>query len=151
MRHDTRPVRSGSPRDKKWSENIVIPRTQLLISCLALQAVVTQIAVAQAATDPRDTTVKLDVTLDRVNWKYSTGDTARFSVSLLRAGRVVSGAKVIVELGPERMNSIKTDTLNVGAVRQVVKATRSTPGFLRATATAVVNGATYSGMATAGP
>ncbi|MBA3405245.1 MAG: acetylxylan esterase [Gemmatimonadaceae bacterium] len=141
----------ASPRDKKWIENIVILGTHLLISFFALaQIVVTQIAVAQAATDPRDTTVKLEVTLDRVNWKYSIGDTARFSVSLLRAGRVVSGARVIVELGPERTNSIKTDTLNVGGVRQVVKATRSTPGFLRATATAVVNGATYRGMATAG-
>ena len=136
--------------DKKWIENIVILGTHLLISFFALaQVVVTQIAVAQGATDPRDTTVKLEVTLDRSDWRYNAGDTARFTVSLTRAGRAVPGARIRVEMGHERMKPVRTDTLGAGIRRQIVKGTLAEPGFLRATATTVLEGVTYREMATA--
>lgn len=105
---------------------------------------------ANAAAQRPDTAVKLEVTLDRPDWKYGVGDTARFRISLLRSGRAIPGAIVNVDIGPERMKAIRTDTLAAGGGSQLVKGTLAEPGFLRATAAAVVDSVTYRGMATAG-
>ena len=53
-----------------------------ILSLLALAA-----PLAPALAQTRDTSVKLTVTLDRADWRYHVGDSARFQVSLLRAGR----------------------------------------------------------------
>jgi cephalosporin-C deacetylase-like acetyl esterase len=71
-------------------------------------------------------------------------------VSLQRGGRPIPGARVRVEIGPERMTPFRRDTLDVSRGPQRFGATLPRPGFLRATATAVVNGATYTERATAG-
>lgn len=102
-------------------------------------------AVAQA----RDATVALRVSLDRADWLYRVGDSARFTVSLQRAGKPLPGARVRIELGPERMKAWRIDTVDAGRAPYTVTGTLPAPGFLRVTATAVVNGTTYTGRATA--
>src|SRR5688500_16360235 len=97
-----------------------------------------------------DTTVVLRVSLDHADWLYRVGDSALFTVSLQRAGKPVPGARVRVELGPERMNSWRIDTVDAGRAPYMVKGALPAPGFLRLTATAVVDGTTYTERATAG-
>jgi cephalosporin-C deacetylase-like acetyl esterase len=96
------------------------------------------------------TTVKLVVTPDHPDWLYNVGDTARFNVSLLRLGKPVPSARVRVSFGMERMPVTRVDTVDVSTGEHTLKGALPHPGFLRATATAVVDGATYTGMATAG-
>ena len=103
---------------------------------------------AQPPAPPADTSVHLTVTPDRADWRYRLGDSARFRVALDRGGRPVPGARVRVELAQERMAPVRRDTLDAAAPR-TVGGTLRTPGFLRATATAVVDGATYTQLATA--
>lgn len=105
---------------------------------------------AAAPAQERDTTVALQVSLDRADWLYRVGDSALFTVSLQRAGKPVPGVRVRIELGPERMRAWRSDTVDVGRAPYMVKGTLPAPGFLRLTATAVVNGATYTERATAG-
>ena len=101
------------------------------------------------ASAARDTTVALAVTLDRPAWIYRAGDTARFTVSLRRAGAPVPGARVRVDLAPERMRPLRTDTVDVERGPRTIAGSLAAPGFLRATASVVVGGATYTAMATA--
>ncbi len=96
-----------------------------------------------------DTSVKLVVTLDRPDWRYRTGDSARFTVSLARSGRPIPGALVRVDVAPERMRPLRSDTLDLSSGRTTMASTLSRPGFLRATARAVVAGTTYTSLATA--
>ncbi len=89
------------------------------------------------------------VSLDRPDWKYRVGDSAVFRVAVLRGGHEVPRAKVSVALAQERMKPMRVDTVDGTAAGVVLKGTLSAPGFLRATATARVDGVTYTGMATA--
>ncbi|MGI9044490.1 MAG: acetylxylan esterase [Gemmatimonadaceae bacterium] len=116
---------------------------------LALAMVLLAPPVAAAAQAEDTATTRLDVTLDRSDWRYNLGDTARFRVSFSRSGRTIAGSRAIVEIGAERMKPIRTDTLRFSTGAQVLKATRSDAGFLRANATAMIDSATYRGMATA--
>ena len=97
-----------------------------------------------------DTSVTVVVTLDRPDWLYSVGDTARFTVSVRRAGQPMPNSRVRVAFALERMPVMRVDTVDVGVEGRTLKGTLSVPGFLRATATTVVNGATYTGLGTAG-
>ena len=97
-----------------------------------------------------DTTVRLVVTLDHPDWLYEVGDTARFRISLLRAGHTIPNARVHVAFGEVRMKSTHTDTVDVSTSERTLRGALPYPGFLRATATAVVDGATYAALGTAG-
>ena len=105
-------------------------------------------ALALAATPPvaaqaRDSTVSLTVSLDRPDWLYGRTDSPRFEVRLLRAGRAVPGARVVVALGAERMPPLRVDTVDASSGQATsLTASLPSPGFLRATASAVVDGAT---------
>ena len=114
-------------------------------------ALLASTAAAQVPADtPADTSVHLTVTLDRPDWKYALGDTARFRVALQRAGRAIPGARVRVDLARERMPVMRRDTVDVGSGAATLRGALAEPGFLRATATAQVDGAPYTAMATAG-
>lgn len=103
---------------------------------------------AQSVAVP-DSALHLVVTLDRPDWRYRIGDSATFTVALDRAGRDVPGARVIVEVGPERMRATRTDTVTVTGRGITRRGALGVPGFLRATARVIIDGAEYSEMATA--
>jgi cephalosporin-C deacetylase-like acetyl esterase len=105
------------------------------------------LVVAQA---PDTVAVRLVVSLDHADWLYRVGDTARYQISLLRNGRAVPNVRARVAFGEVRMKTTHTDTVDVGQGAQTLRGALPYPGFLRATATAVVDGATYTAMATAG-
>jgi cephalosporin-C deacetylase len=116
-----------------------------LLALLLLLASHAGIGGAQAA----DSSVRLAVSLDHADWRYHVGDTARFTVSLQRGGRPIASARVRLDVGPERMKPFRSDTLDVSQGARTSAGTLPSPGFLRATATAVVNGVTYTERATA--
>lgn len=95
-----------------------------------------------------DSGVVLSVTPDHADWRYHVGDTARFVVTLRRAGAPVPTARVRIEIGPERMTPTVVETFELTADARTVKDAMSRPGFLRATATTVVDGVTYTQVAT---
>lgn len=121
---------------------------RLLVSMTIATVMVCTHAVCAAA-QKRDATVRLTVTLDHADWRYHVGDTAVFHVSLLRGGRVIPDARVQIELGPERMPPERSETLSVTRRGRSIEATMIKPGFLRATARAVIDGTAYTQMATA--
>jgi cephalosporin-C deacetylase-like acetyl esterase len=112
---------------------------------LALLVVVVQgVALPQTA----DTAVKLTVTPDHADWRYHIGETARFTIALRKNGLPVQHTTAQVELAPERMKPLHTENLDVSAASRVVTGTLGAPGFLRATATATVDGVRYTQLAT---
>lgn len=103
-------------------------------------------ALAQAA----DSAVVLSVRPDHADWLYSLGDSARFDVTVTRAGKPVPGARVRIQVGPERMPPLVVDTLEPARGRGRLAVAMHTPGFLRAIATTAVDGRTHTAMATVG-
>jgi cephalosporin-C deacetylase-like acetyl esterase len=97
----------------------------------------------------RDTSVHLVVTLDHPDWRYHVGDSARFHLSLDRGGRAIPGAKVRIEIGKDRMKPSLRDTLALTPSGMTLPMTLDEPGFVRAIATVVIGGVTYSERATA--
>ena len=111
-----------------------------------LLAVFPSAAHAQVA----DTSVKLTLSFDHADWLYEVGDTARYRVSLTRAGKPIPGAKVRVVLAQERLKALRTDTIDLSQGERTLSGALPFPGFLRATATAAIDGATYTALGTAG-
>ena len=121
-------------------------RQRLALSFLAVLAVLPlRASHAQAV----DSTVALTVSLDRPSWVYGIGDSAVFRVTLQRAGRDVPHVKVAVAIAQERMPPLRTDSVAGTGAGVTIKGALRVPGFLRATATALLDGVRYTGMATA--
>lgn len=100
---------------------------------------------------PREQKIKVVVSPDHADWLYKQGEHVRFSISVLENGNPVKNAIVIYEIGPEKMDAVKRDSLNLPAgILSVDGGTMNTPGFLRCTVKARVDGKEYTRMATAG-
>jgi len=96
-----------------------------------------------------DSSVHLDITLDHPDWRYHPGDSARFHVTLSRGGRPVSGAKVQLALGADRMPPMRRDSAGVPASGLTVSGTIHEPGFVRLIASVVLGGVRYEARGTA--
>ena len=95
--------------------------------------------------------IDVSVTPDHADWTYELGETARFSVSVLRAGHPVEGATVRYEVGPELMPPASEGVIELKDGRAVVDGgTLNAPGFIRMTVTVEYEGRTYRGYGTAG-
>ncbi len=99
---------------------------------------------------PAEQLIKVVVAPDHTDWTYKPGENVKFTITVLQSGNVVKNAVVKYEIGPEKMEPTKKDSLSIsnGTLR-VDGGTMKTPGFLRCIATAIVNGKTYRGLATA--
>lgn len=105
----------------------------------------------QAYTQPVEQNIKLIIAPDHANWQYNIGEKVKFKVSVLQYGNPLKNVKVKYELGPERMASEVTATLELEDGQQTISGgTMNTPGFYRCTVSAEVNGKTYKGLATVG-
>lgn len=96
-----------------------------------------------------DPSIHLAITLDRPDWRYHVGDSARFHVGLDRGGLAIPGAMVRVELGKDRMEPVRRDTVALTPSGLTLPATLDEPGFVRAVASVVIGGVTYGARATA--
>jgi cephalosporin-C deacetylase-like acetyl esterase len=95
--------------------------------------------------------VKVVVAPDHADWLYKTGENVKFSISVLQYGNPVKNAVIRYSIAPEKMEAIKKDSLVLpNGVLSVDGGTMSTPGFLRCTVTAFIDGKEYTKLATAG-
>src|SRR5919202_5188065 len=100
---------------------------------------------------PVEQFIKVVVAPDHTNWEYKLGEPVKFTISVLQNGNLLKNTPVRYELGPERMQPTKKDSLAVASGTLTVEsAGMQTPGFLRLIAYAYVNGKPYRGLATAG-
>ena len=100
---------------------------------------------------PTEKFIKVVVAPDHTDWTYKPGEKVKFTVSVLQNGNLVKNAKVRYEIGPEKMEPTKKETLTLATGSQTFEAgTMSTAGFLRCTAIAEIDGKEYRNLATAG-
>lgn len=105
----------------------------------------------QLHAQPQEQTIKVIVAPDRDNWTYKTGEKVKFSVSVLQNGNPLKGVKVVYEYGPEKMAPVKKDSTELKNGTLTVDAgTLRTPGFIRCTVIAKVDGKEYRNIGTAG-
>jgi cephalosporin-C deacetylase len=117
----------------------------LYFAALTIAALSPRMATSQTPDGP----IKVDVLLDRQAWKYSVGDSARFTVTVTSAGRPLPGVKVGLTMGEVRLRPMVTDTIVVGTAPHSIAATLTRPGFVRLTASARIGDSTYRDTATA--
>lgn len=99
---------------------------------------------------PAEQIIKVLVAPDHTDWTYKPGEKVKFTIVLLQSGNMLQNVVVKYEVGPEKMDAIKKDSLTVASgLLSVDAGTMKTPGFLRCIATAFVNGKTYRGLGTA--
>lgn len=99
---------------------------------------------------PAEQLIKVIVAPDHTDWIYNPGEKVKFTITVLQSGNVLKNAIVKYEVGPEKMDPTKKDSLSVAAgILNVDGGTMKVPGFLRCIATAYVNGKIYKGLATA--
>lgn len=100
---------------------------------------------------PAGQMVKIIVAPDHINWLYHPGEKVTFSVMVLQYGNPLKNVKINYEVGPERMEPVKKDSLNLPDGKFVIDGgTMQTPGFLRCIVVAEVNGKKYRNLSTAG-
>jgi cephalosporin-C deacetylase len=107
------------------------------------------IAVVQA--QPPNQLIKVVVAPDHKNWTYKTGEEVKFTITVLQNGNPISNAKIKYEIGPEKMEPSKKDSIKLAEGTITVNGgSLKTPGFLRCTVTADVDNKQYRNLATAG-
>jgi cephalosporin-C deacetylase len=99
---------------------------------------------------PVERFVKVVVSADHDDWTYKLGETVRFTISVFRHGNLVQNAKVRYEIGYEKQEPLIKETAVLPNGFQIVEGgTMNTPGFLRCTAIAEVDGKEYRNLSTA--
>ena len=115
----------------------------LLLACLALWSL-------PAAAQKTVQSVSVVVAPNHFDWTYATGDKVSFTVSVLQYNNPVKNVRIRYEYGPEKMPPTKKSTQVLATGQTVIEAgTMKTPGFLRCTVIAEVDGKEFRGLATA--
>ena len=121
------------------------------ITVLANLLVVFFFSILVTHSQPPNQLVKVVVAPDHKDWTYKTGEEVKFTITVLRYGNPISNAKIKYEIGPEKMDPSKRDSLNLPDGKITVNGgTLKTPGFLRCTVIAFVDDKQYRNLATAG-
>lgn len=109
------------------------------------------LSVFRATAQPQEQYIKVMVSPDHQNWTYKTGEPVKFTVTILKDNNPLKNAVIRYELGPEKMDPTKKDSLQLKEGRMVIEAQgMKNPGFLRCTVTAFYEGKEYRNWATAG-
>lgn len=115
----------------------------------SLIAVFTTIHLAFA--QPTEKFIKVIVAADHTDWTYKVGEKAKFTISVLQNGNPIKNAKIRYEIGPEKMEPTKKETITLATGTHTLEAgTLTTAGFLRCVAIAEIDGKEYRNLATAG-
>ena len=87
---------------------------------------------------------------DHKDWVYTIGEKPVFTVTVFNNGKAANNLKLKYQVGPEKMDFIKSDSVVLTKNSFILPSyTMNTPGFLRYTITAEVNGTTIKGLITA--
>lgn len=105
----------------------------------------------QVWSQPARQLVQVIVSPDKSDWTYEKGERAEFQITVLKNNVPLEGVNVKYSIGPELMNAWeeKTVPLKNGVISVKAKPFKEA-GFLRCSASVVVDGKTYSSYATAG-
>ncbi|GAB3956930.1 acetylxylan esterase [Spirosoma harenae] len=107
--------------------------------------------VSQLLAQPSQLLVTVIVTPDHENWVYKIGEPVKFTISVYRNNVLLKGAKLRYEIGPEKMEPTKKETVTLkDGTLALEGGTMKTAGFLRCIATVEVEGKEYRGLTTAG-
>jgi cephalosporin-C deacetylase len=113
---------------------------------LATSFIISSFSYAQ----PVEQFIKVIVAPDHADWVYTTGEKVKFTITILQSGNTLKNATVKYEIGPEKMEATKKDSLMLANGTLIIDGgTMKEPGFLRCIATASINNKTYLGLATA--
>ena len=100
---------------------------------------------------PAEQLIRVVVAPDHPDWIYKTGETVKFTITVLQHGNPVKNAVVRYAIGPEKMEPVKKDSVSLASGMLTVDGgTMKSPGFLRCTVTAFLDGKQYTRAATAG-
>lgn len=100
---------------------------------------------------PTEKRLKILVAPDHADWNYKIGEKVKFNVMVILDGNLVPNAKIIYEVGPEKMPfTTKDSTVLAKGQGTINGGTMSTNGFLRCSVTSTYEGRTYRNLATAG-
>ncbi|QMW05471.1 acetylxylan esterase [Spirosoma foliorum] len=104
-----------------------------------------------ALAQPVERLVKVIVTPDHADWLYKTGEPVKFNVSVYKSNVLLKGAKLRYEIGPEKMEPTKKETVTLkDGTLALEGGTMKKGGFLRCIATVELDGKEYRGLTTAG-
>jgi len=118
------------------------------ITCFVLVIVS---SIESGFTQPAGQIVKIVISPDHNNWTYHTREKVMFSGTVLQYGHPIKNARVYYEVGPEKMEPVKKDSMNLPDGKFVIEGgTMNTAGFLRCIVTAEIDGKRYRALATAG-
>jgi cephalosporin-C deacetylase-like acetyl esterase len=99
---------------------------------------------------PVEQFIKVIVAPDHADWLYKPGEKVKFSITVLQNGNAIKNATVKYEIGPEKMEPAKKDSVVIAnGTLTADGGTMKEPGFLRCIAIATVNNKTYRGLGTA--
>jgi cephalosporin-C deacetylase len=95
--------------------------------------------------------LKLEVALDRANWTYALGESAKFTVRALRDGSPVPGTKIRYNIGFEKMPPLQTGDVAMNeSSLSFDTGPINTAGFVSCEVEVELEGRTYKGRAAAG-
>lgn len=122
-----------------------------MLKKIILSLVSVFVAVNLTVAQPTEKFIKVIVAADHTDWTYKVGEKAKFTVSVLQNGNPIKNAKIRYEIGPEKMEPTKKETITLATGTQTLEAgTMTTAGFLRCVAIAEIDGKEYRNLATAG-
>ena len=99
---------------------------------------------------PTEKYIKIIVAPDHNDWKYVIGEKVKFTITVLQNGNALKNVTVKYEIGPEKMEPSKKDSLVlINGMLTIDASTMKEPGFLRCIATATIENKSYRGLATA--
>jgi cephalosporin-C deacetylase len=94
--------------------------------------------------------VKIVIAPEHTNWTYHQGEKVKFTGSVLQYSQPVKNVKISYEVGPEKMDPLKKDSLTLADGKFMIDGgTMNAAGFLRCVVVAEVNGKRYRNLATA--
>ncbi|GAB4017611.1 acetylxylan esterase [Spirosoma migulaei] len=104
-----------------------------------------------ALAQPVERLVKVIVTPDHADWLYKIGEPVKFTISVYKSNVLLRGAKLRYEVGPEKMEPTKKETVTLkDGTLALEGGSMKTGGFLRCIATVELDGKEYRGLTTAG-
>jgi len=119
-------------------------KKQLFLLLFLLNTLSFALVQAQPTVQP----VQVQIVPQKSNWNYETGESVTFDIAVLQSGHPLSNVEISYQVGPERMEPTKKETVLLKTGTLSVKGTMNNPGFLRCLVYAKVQGKQYKGLAT---
>ena len=107
---------------------------------------------SEVLSQPVEQLIKVIVAPDHDDWTYKTGESAKFTITVIQNGNPLRDVKIRYQTGPEKLDPTikKENVILPKGTLTVDGGTLKSSGFLRCAVEAEVEGKIYKGLATAG-